>query len=407
MTATPTDSVGTAPQFPVLDTLRAIGALAVLTTHTSFQAGDYTENGVWGTLMARLDVGVAIFFVLSGFLLSRPYVVRAFARREPPATGRYYWKRLVRVYPVYVVTVVVALLVVQDNTDVSLADWASTLLLLDVYTRDQLPHGLTQMWSLSAEVAFYLVLPLLMVLAVGRGRRAVDHWRFGAVLAGMSLLTVAWHIWLAGAVAEVSPGTPATWVFAYLTWFAMGMGLAYVHVAGQHGRLSRTTSTLSRLGAMPGVCWAAAFGLLLVAATPIAGPTLLFAPTTSESLVKNLLYTFVGGLLLVTGVYGRPGSRYVDVLSGRLLRHLGHISYSTFCIHLVVLYLVWEITGWQEFFGHGLPVWALTLAGSLLASELLYRFVEKPGMRLKDLGVRRGPPPAAPSSAAQSATTRY
>ena len=58
-----------APEFPVLDTLRAVGALAVLTTHAAFWSGDYTQHGVWGTLLARLDVGVAIFFVLSGFLL--------------------------------------------------------------------------------------------------------------------------------------------------------------------------------------------------------------------------------------------------------------------------------------------------------------------------------------------------
>ena len=61
-----------AETFPVLDTMRAVGALAVLTTHVAFWAGDYQRHGAWGSFLARLDVGVAIFFVLSGFLLSRP-----------------------------------------------------------------------------------------------------------------------------------------------------------------------------------------------------------------------------------------------------------------------------------------------------------------------------------------------
>ena len=72
----------TAPTFPLLDTMRAVGALCVLTTHAAFWAGDYTRHGTWGTVLARLDVGVAIFFVLSGFLLSRPWLP---ARRP---TGR-------------------------------------------------------------------------------------------------------------------------------------------------------------------------------------------------------------------------------------------------------------------------------------------------------------------------------
>ncbi len=75
------------PVFPVLDTLRAVGALAVLTTHTSFQSGDYIGHGVWGTVLSRLDSGVAIFFVLSGFLLSRPYLARAAAGLPRPGPG--------------------------------------------------------------------------------------------------------------------------------------------------------------------------------------------------------------------------------------------------------------------------------------------------------------------------------
>ncbi len=88
-----------APQFPVLDTLRAVGALAVLTTHTAFQTGEYLGNGVGGMLLARLDVGVAIFFVLSGFLLSRPYLARRALGLPAPALGTYYEKRVLRIFP--------------------------------------------------------------------------------------------------------------------------------------------------------------------------------------------------------------------------------------------------------------------------------------------------------------------
>ena len=62
----------TPARLPALDALRAVGAAAVVGTHVSFATGA-TADPRWGGLLSRLDVGVAIFFVLSGFLLFRPY----------------------------------------------------------------------------------------------------------------------------------------------------------------------------------------------------------------------------------------------------------------------------------------------------------------------------------------------
>ena len=94
----------TAVDFPALDVLRLVGALAVLTTHVAFQTGEYFRHGVLGTLLARMDIGVAIFFVLSGFLLSRPWWASAESGTAPPEVGRYALKRVLRIWPVYVVT---------------------------------------------------------------------------------------------------------------------------------------------------------------------------------------------------------------------------------------------------------------------------------------------------------------
>ncbi|MGZ5405004.1 MAG: acyltransferase family protein, partial [Nocardioides sp.] len=116
---------GRAVTFPVLDSLRALAAIAVLTTHVAFWAGSYVHP-VWGTALARLDVGVAIFFVLSGFLLSRPWLDRYHAGLPSPSSGRYLWKRALRLLPVYVVTVVAALALLPANRDAGVALWAKT-----------------------------------------------------------------------------------------------------------------------------------------------------------------------------------------------------------------------------------------------------------------------------------------
>ncbi len=398
------------PQFPVLDTLRAVGAFAVLTTHVAFQTGDYFGHDVWGTLMARLDIGVAIFFVLSGFLLSRPYLARAAVHREPPATRPYYVKRLLRIYPVYVATVIIALTFLPENDGLSPREWIRTLLMADVFLARELPHGLTQMWSLSVEATFYLALPLLMMVAVGR-RRELRPARVVALLVSLTILSCWWHLSLAAAIGEVSSGSPLLWLPAFLTWFSVGIALALGHVLHQTTRSpGKVLHLLTTLGAMPGACWALAAGLLLVAATPVGGPTQLIAASAGESTAKHLLYAAIGGLIVLTGLFTAPSSHYARIMSLGPLRHLGLISYSIFCIHLPILSLAMVLSGSDLFEANLLQVWTLTVLLTLPAAELLYRLVERPGMRLKDLingaGSPNPPSPAHPRTAPHTTTTR-
>lgn len=381
----------TAGQYVVLDTLRAVGALCVLTTHTSFETGAYVTHGTWGTMLARLDVGVAIFFVLSGFLLSRPFLARGLPGGRRPATGRYLWKRYLRIWPVYVLTVVVALTFIQRNNGLGPADWVTTLLMLNTFVDPTLPHGLTHMWSLAVEVSFYLVLPVLMLVAVGRRLRA---WRVVALLVVLSAFSVWWHLDGAARVAERSSGSPNQWLPAYLTWFCLGIGLALVTLlldeATKAGRApGRVVGWIAAAGRQPGACWAAAFGVFLVAATPLGGPTLLAPLTPAESLTKNLLYAVIGALLVASGVFAVEGQRYTRVFGHVWLRRLGWISYSLFCLHMCVLRFVWWATGWPLFGGHAFEIWLLTLVLSLIVADITYRVVERPALRLKTMRLGR------------------
>lgn len=403
-----TPRVELAPEFPVLDTMRAVGAVAVLTTHTAFQAGDYLRHGVLGSLLSRLDIGVALFFVLSGFLLARPWLARAATGTPRPVVHRYYRKRLLRIYPVYVVTVVLALTLIPANRGRTVGEWVTTLLLGDVYSQGRPNQGLTQMWSLSVEVAFYAVLPLLMRLALGT-HRGLRTRRIAAVLAGLALLSAWWHLDLADKIGAHTSGNPMMWLPGYLVWFAVGIAFAWAHVVGQASRRPhRLVRGLWSLGSMPGVCWVLAGGLMLVASSPVAGPTLLFVATPGQSLTKHLLYAAIAALVVLPGVFGPAGSAYRRAMSWAPLRHLGHISYSVFCIHLPILYGVMALTDYPLFGGHGLQIWLLTLAATLVAAEVLYRAVELPFMRLKEIGGPRRPeaPAAPPRRKPHTSTTR-
>ena len=390
-----------APGFPVLDTLRFLGALAVLTTHVAFYSGDYQRHGVLGTLLARLDVGVAIFFVLSGFLLSRPYLARAAAGLPRPATGFYLYKRFLRIYPVYAVAVVLALGTLAENQGAGLATWVHTLLIANTFLDPALPAGLSQMWSLGVEVTFYLVLPLLMLVAVGRRLR---RSRIGLALVAMVAIAVWWHLDAIARLAPHTDGAPQQWLPAYLTWFAVGIGLAMLHVEASLGRAGRIGPAVFGLGRQPGACWGLAGALMLLAATPLAGPVLLAPVGSAESLTKNLLYALIGGLVVLSGIAAVPGSRYARVFGARLPRHLGHTSYSVFCLHLLLIDQIMAATDWPLFGGHGVQLWLVAVAASLGASELTYRLIERPALRLKSAFPGRRSA-AAPTSTATTGTS--
>ncbi len=418
MAPTVTDHAPAAPgpvDLPVLDSLRAVASVAVVATHASFWAGAYGAP-VWGTALARLDVGVALFFVLSGFLLSRPWFARRRRGAPPPSTGRYLWKRALRIVPVYVISVVAALTLLPDR-DTGPAQWVTTLLMGNIYVDDQLPDGLTQMWSLATEVAFYAVLPLLMWCVLPPRRSpSGDGRRLVLVLVAMVVVTVVWLLDLS--VRLDGGGTMIRlWLPSYLTWFGTGIVIAAAQVAhaarsgpstpalGGPGRVDRALWALEQLGRTPLTCWVAALALFVVSATPVAGPADLSPATLGSALTKNLLYAAVAGLLVLAGVFGPRSHPLTRLLSLRPLRHLGHLSYGLFCVHLVVLELVARWRDVELFGGRGPELLVLTLVISLAVSEVLYRVVERPLMRLKDLGRRTPSGPAATTSPSATAVS--
>src|ERR1700691_422377 len=84
--------------FPCFDGLRAIAAILVVLVHTSFASG-FTVRSAAGIYTARLEVGVSVFFLISGFLLYRPFAASHIAGGAPPAIGKFWVRRFLRIMP--------------------------------------------------------------------------------------------------------------------------------------------------------------------------------------------------------------------------------------------------------------------------------------------------------------------
>ena len=84
-----------------IDGLRALAAFAVVAHHVGFDTGATFRTSAFGAVLARLDIGVPIFFAISAYLLGRPFV-KAVVEGTPFGSFRsFWWRRLVRIYPAY------------------------------------------------------------------------------------------------------------------------------------------------------------------------------------------------------------------------------------------------------------------------------------------------------------------
>ncbi|MFY9490142.1 MAG: acyltransferase [Mycobacterium sp.] len=369
------EAVSGVDRVPALTGVRALAALLVVATHAAYTTGLYT-HGFIGVFYSRMEIGVPIFFVLSGYLLFGPWVRSAAAGKAGPSLSRYAWHRVRRIMPAYVVTVLVAYLIYHfreggPNPGHSWWGLFRNLTLTQIYTDNYmfalLHQGLTQMWSLAVEVAFYVALPLLayLLLTVLCRRR----WRPGLLLAGLgglALLSPAWMVLVH--TTDFLPDGARLWLPGYLAWFIGGMMLTVLAAMGV--RVYGFVAVPLAL-----VCY-------LIASTPIAGEPTTSPAGLAQAVVKIVFYAVIATLVVAPLALGgsdaagrAPGGWYARLMSSRPMVWLGEISYEIFLVHLILMEIAMvEVLHWRVYTGSMLGLFAVTMLLTIPVAWVLHRF---------------------------------
>ena len=370
-----------------IEGLRAFAVLAVVATHIALLSG-FTAANPLGPLTARLNVGVALFFVLSAYLLYRPFVEARLNGSSDPDVRRYAVRRLLRILPAYLVALVVLGLLLPDEAPgVFGSDWWAYFGLAQVYFERTGIGGLGVTWSLSTEFAFYVLLPILAWAAVRllAARPRALQVRLELVLIAVSAVAAfaVRHVVVHEGWMRTFPNT----LIGKWPWFAVGLALAVIRAAWGASPVGERPPLVRSFQTHPWAWWAAAGVILLFAAYGGVLPRHVFLMTPAEAQMELLLYGLFGFclaapiLLLDAGRLRGPAA----LLALVPVAWLGAISYGIFLWHYPIARWTLSWTG-----GNALVYAAVTCALTIACAAVSWYVVEKPCMRLA-VGRRSSP----------------
>src|SRR3974390_955282 len=344
-----------------LDGLRALAVLAVLGTHFGF-----LNRGAY--------VGVDLFFVLSGFLITS-LLVRERQRVGAISLWRFWLRRGLRLFPALVCAIIFALLVAQwaeygpwRTTTFTGLPWVFSYLGNWVTAQSAGRLGLLgPTWSLAVEEQFYIVWPLVISFWLARRRSRPE--RRAVIMTWVACVAGLYNLW-----AMQHWG----WQVAYFRTDTHAMGLCAgsalaLALAGRPGSVSlpKSKRRLLQGAALGGFALFAYICIFCVGQTAARSSVMLNAAVLAS-------------VAMVAFVVLIPESFWVRLLSRKVPSWIGGRSYGIYLYHyplaaLVVFAPVFHFRG----AAHGVAV-VICLVLTVVLAAASYRWIETPFLRLKE-----------------------
>ncbi len=393
-----------AGRFAPLDGYRALACLLVVVCHAAEGLRVVEDHPVLGANFTGY-FAVVIFFTMSGFLVYRPFVARHLQNRPAPATRRFLWQRLLRIYPLYWVVVTVYFL--QGNQNVpGLWGYIRVYALFQIYSPATFGRGILAAWTLAVDVSYYLVVPLLALAAraiakrLGTSRRA----RLNGEIMMVALFALIGPVWRCFWLLQGTTRLVDIWLPSQADFFGLGMAFAVgVTWAEQGGGVPRAARWLAD---RPAVCFGAALGMFVLLGQlhlPLSriNPIDAFKLTPSDQMARYLLYTLAALFVFIPAVLGREAALSHRALGSRPLRVMSELSYGIYLWHMLFLIHAADWLGGKEVAAFW-PTLYIALVLSITASAVTYLTVERPTSRLRNLGLPTLPKrPGTPAGASQ------
>lgn len=340
-------------QLNALTSARGIAAWLVVLYHVRGGFTDAVPDWLI-SFFAKGYLAVDFFFILSGFVMWLNYG-RKFQEQGLRAAPDFLLRRIARIYPLHFVLLVAmvafAALLAASGRDASaqypVAELPMHFLLMQNWGFTEELAWNQPAWSISTELAAYLSLPIVAVLAFKR------QWSIGASIAAIAALCLLMGFILVGrAQPTIGSGIPYNGLIRCLFEFHIGVFLCMIWQQAD-ARASRLLTWFSAtvIGVL-GLAWGT--GLL------------------REHFVVAAI--FAASVYLIARTSALPG----NPLSSRLMVHIGDISYSTYLVHFF-LWTVFKLLFVRDQFNVPLPLMILFLVMTAVASSVLYRFIEQPG----------------------------
>ncbi len=307
---------------PALDGFRGLAVLLVFFYHAGLVS--FASRGPVVELLGKLSrggwIGVDLFFVLSGFLITGILLSTLDA---PSYFRNFYVRRTLRIFPLYYGV----LLVLLVATPIMHFDWQGSFKYYLLYVQNFHFRGtgmvlmshlanvrIDHLWSLAIEEQFYLVWPLMVYLTARR------RWLLALPLAPIVLCPVARFVALR---MGIDSGHLYFWTpfrIDSLAWGALG-----AIVIERYGRRAQ--------GALRVACLVGGAALCLVTLVKVRGELYVFAPA-----VQKLFYTGIDMLSLGTILESvRRGSWLASAFDAAWLRWFGRYSYGIYVFHVMLI----------------------------------------------------------------------
>jgi len=352
-----------------VESVRALAAIGVVVGHTWGASGGDFYATFGDRIISAIAFGAFFFFALTGALLYLPFARRDFGAGRAIDLRQYAVNRALRIFPLYFVSVIVVLVVIDGGATVE--QWLRWMLFLENYWPDELLEVNGVLWTLVVELYYYATLPLV---AWGVARVARGSMRRAALVLlalGLASFAIRARYWLLPDPAEQND-------YVYFSIFST----YYLMAAGMLAALTQVHWSRRRPGWVRGPL--ASSDMWFLAAVPLwlavawdYDYDLLLAPAS---------FLVLGGCL-----FPLEGRRlFVRLLEWRPIVMVGLTSYSIYVWHGPILELVTREANGPDSF---LPLLAVILPLVIAWALLSYRVVEEPALRLR----RRWAGAAAPS----------